>query len=107
MRSPGSVLSSSVILSAGTVFFALLALIIVAFGAGGGIDFHARLIGNWLTERLGQTIVVVTHDPAAAAYSDRVVFLADGRTVDEMLEPTADRVLERMKHFDMPGHPGA
>jgi len=56
---------------------------------------------------MGQTIVVVTHDPAAAAYSDRVVFLADGRTVDEMLEPTADRVLERMKHFDMPGHPGA
>jgi putative ABC transport system ATP-binding protein len=46
---------------------------------------------------LGQTIVMVTHDPIAAGYSDRVVFLADGRIVDEMLEPTADRVLDRMK----------
>ena len=55
---------------------------------------------------MGQTIVVVTHDPAAAAYSDRVVFLADGQIVDEMLDPTADAVLDRMKHFDMPGHPG-
>jgi len=36
-------------------------------------------------------------DPSAAAYADRVVFLADGRVVDEMAEPTADRVLERMK----------
>ena len=46
---------------------------------------------------LGQTIVMVTHDPNAAGYSDRVVFLADGHIVDEMLEPTADRVLDRMK----------
>ena len=46
---------------------------------------------------LHQTIVMVTHDPIAAGYSDRVVFLADGRIVDEMLEPTADRVLDRMK----------
>jgi putative ABC transport system ATP-binding protein len=46
---------------------------------------------------LGQTIVMVTHDPNAAGYADRVVFLADGRIVDEMLEPTADRVLDRMK----------
>jgi putative ABC transport system ATP-binding protein len=44
-----------------------------------------------------QTIVMVTHDPTAAGYSDRVVFLADGRAVDEMNEPTADRVLDRMK----------
>ncbi len=56
---------------------------------------------------MGQTIVIVTHDPGAAAYSDRVVFLADGRTVDEMFDPTADAVLDRMKSFDMPGHPGA
>ena len=46
---------------------------------------------------LGQTIVMVTHDPIAAGYADRVVFLADGKIVDEMLEPTADRVLDRMK----------
>jgi len=45
----------------------------------------------------GQTIVMVTHDPTAAGYSDRVVFLADGRAVDEMQSPTADRVLDRMK----------
>jgi len=46
---------------------------------------------------LGQTIVMVTHDPIAAGYSDRVVFLADGRIVDEMQHPTADGVLDRMK----------
>jgi putative ABC transport system ATP-binding protein len=48
---------------------------------------------------MGQTIVMVTHDPVAASYADRIVFLADGRIVDEMLEPTAERVLERMKRF--------
>lgn len=47
----------------------------------------------------GQTIVMVTHDPIAASYSDRVVFLADGRIVDEMLEPTAERVLDKMKQL--------
>jgi len=45
----------------------------------------------------GQTIVMVTHDAGAAGYADRVVFLADGRVVDEMAEPTAERVLDRMK----------
>ena len=49
---------------------------------------------------MGQTIVMVTHDATAASYADRVLFLADGRIVDEMAEPTADRVLERMKAFD-------
>ena len=49
---------------------------------------------------LGQTVVMVTHDPAAASYAGRVLFLADGRIVDEMTSPTADRVLERMKAFD-------
>jgi len=44
----------------------------------------------------GQTIVMVTHDPIAAAYTDRVVFLADGRVVDELRQPTAETVLERM-----------
>jgi len=48
---------------------------------------------------MGQTIVMVTHDPRAASYADRIVFLADGRIVDEMLEPTTERVLERMKRF--------
>jgi putative ABC transport system ATP-binding protein len=51
-------------------------------------------------DEFGQTIVMVTHDPGAASYADRVLFLADGRIVDEMHEPTADRVLERMKAFE-------
>jgi putative ABC transport system ATP-binding protein len=49
---------------------------------------------------LGQTVVMVTHEPAAAAYADRVLFLADGRLVDELTEPTADRVLDRMKNLE-------
>ena len=52
---------------------------------------------------MGQTVVMVTHDPGAASYSDRVLFLADGRIVDEMLEPTAEAVLERMKRFEAIG----
>jgi putative ABC transport system ATP-binding protein len=54
-------------------------------------------------DEFGQTIVMVTHDAAAAAYADRVVFLADGRIVDTMDAPTADRVLDRMKGFDGKG----
>jgi putative ABC transport system ATP-binding protein len=50
-------------------------------------------------DEFGQTIVMVTHDPSAAARSDRVLFLADGRIVDEMQRPTAERVLDRMKQF--------
>jgi putative ABC transport system ATP-binding protein len=50
-----------------------------------------------------QTVVMVTHDPTAAGYADRVLFLADGRIVDEMPDPTAERVLERMKAFDSAG----
>ena len=49
---------------------------------------------------LGQTVVIVTHDPLAAAYAGRVVFLADGLVVDEMADPTAQTVLDRMKRFD-------
>ena len=45
---------------------------------------------------LGQTIVMVTHDPVAAGYADRVVFLADGRIRDEVTEPTPTAVLDRM-----------
>ena len=48
---------------------------------------------------MDQTIVMVTHDPVAASYADRIIFLVDGRVVDEMLEPTADMVLERLKKF--------
>jgi putative ABC transport system ATP-binding protein len=51
-------------------------------------------------DELAQTIVMVTHDPVAASYADRVLFLADGRIVDEMHAPTADSVLERMRRFD-------
>jgi len=52
----------------------------------------------------GQTVVMVTHDPNAAGYADRVLFLADGKIVDEMIEPTAERVLDRMKNFDAQQH---
>jgi putative ABC transport system ATP-binding protein len=52
---------------------------------------------------LGQTVVMVTHDANAASYADRVVFLADGRIVDDMPDPTADGVLERMKRLDAAG----
>ena len=48
---------------------------------------------------LGQTIVMVTHDPVAAAHASRVVFLADGKIVDEMSDPTAEQILDRIKAF--------
>jgi putative ABC transport system ATP-binding protein len=51
-------------------------------------------------DELGQTVVVVTHDPHAASYADRVVFLEDGRIVDELRSPTADTVLDRMKTLE-------
>ena len=53
-------------------------------------------------DEFGQTIVMVTHDPVAAAYTDRVVFLADGKVVDELRNPDRDTVLERMAHMDAP-----
>jgi putative ABC transport system ATP-binding protein len=49
----------------------------------------------------GQTIVMVTHDPHAASYADQVLFLADGQIIDEMPDPTTDRVLDRMKRFEV------
>ena len=48
---------------------------------------------------LGQTIVMVTHDPAAASYADRIVFLADGKVVGELLDPTQETVLDMMKEL--------
>jgi putative ABC transport system ATP-binding protein len=53
----------------------------------------------------GQTVVMVTHDPVAASYCDRVVFLADGRVVDELRAPTREQVLERMAKMDGHGEP--
>jgi putative ABC transport system ATP-binding protein len=51
-------------------------------------------------DETGQTIVMVTHDPHAASYADNVLFLADGQIIDEMPQPTTDRVLDRMKRFE-------
>ncbi len=51
------------------------------------------------TTDLNQTIVMVTHDPVAASYSDRVIFLEDGRVVGEIIEPTADSVIDQMRTF--------
>jgi putative ABC transport system ATP-binding protein len=50
-------------------------------------------------DELGQTVAMVTHDPVAASYADSVTFLADGQVVDKMTDPTAQRVLDRMKAF--------
>jgi putative ABC transport system ATP-binding protein len=50
----------------------------------------------------GRTVVMVTHDPAAAAYADRVLFLADGRLRSDLPAPTAESVLDRMKELDRP-----
>jgi len=47
--------------------------------------------------QMGQTIVMVTHDPNSAAFADHVLFLVDGRIVDEMANPTAEKVLDLMK----------
>jgi putative ABC transport system ATP-binding protein len=78
--------------------------IIFADEPTGNLDSHsgAEVLGmlRASTKEIGQTIVMVTHDPVAASYSDRAIFLADGRIVDEMQQPTADSVLDRMKRFD-------
>jgi len=70
------------------------------------------LLRRCVTE-FGQAVVMVTHDPAAAAYSQRVVFLADGRIAGTLDKPTRETVLERMRGLDgsqpgeeVPGHPG-
>jgi putative ABC transport system ATP-binding protein len=58
------------------------------------LDFMRRAV-----KEFGQTIVMVTHDPVSASYADRIVFLEDGRIVDEMHDPTPDTVIDRMKQF--------
>jgi putative ABC transport system ATP-binding protein len=69
----------------------------------GNLDSRAssEILGFMQTavKDLGQTVVMVTHEPTAAAYADRVLFLADGRIVDEMQSPTADAVLDRLKRL--------
>ena len=61
----------------------------------------AEILGfmRYAVDRFTQTVVMVTHDPVAAAYADRVLFLADGRIVDSMASPSADKVLDRIKAF--------
>ena len=56
------------------------------------LDFMKKAV-----DELDQTIVMVTHDPVAAAYADRVVFLADGKIVDELIDPDAEAVIDHMK----------
>ncbi|WP_062383793.1 ABC transporter ATP-binding protein [Demequina iriomotensis] len=77
--------------------------LIFADEPSGNLDSRsgAELLGfmRRAVKEFGQTIAMVTHDPSAASYADRVLFLADGRIVDEMREPTADRVLDRMKQM--------
>jgi len=58
------------------------------------LEFLRTSVRQW-----GQTVVMVTHDPVAASYADRIVFLGDGRIVDEMNAPTAERVIDHMKHM--------
>ena len=69
----------------------------------GALDSHssAELLGflRHAVRELDQTVVMVTHDPVAASYAHRVVFLSDGHIVDEMADPTADAVLDYLKHL--------
>jgi len=77
--------------------------IIFADEPSGNLDSKsgAELLGfmRRAVKEFGQTIVMVTHDPTAASYADRILFLEDGQIVDEMREPTAERVLDRMKQM--------
>jgi putative ABC transport system ATP-binding protein len=68
-----------------------------ALDSRSGADLLAFL--RRAVDEFGQTIVMVTHDPVAASHADRVVFLADGRIVDELVDPTTAAVLDRMKRL--------
>ena len=67
----------------------------------GNLDTHAGAevltFMRQAVDDFGQTIVMVTHDPVAASYADRIVFLVDGRILDEMRNPTPERVLDHLK----------
>jgi putative ABC transport system ATP-binding protein len=75
--------------------------IIFADEPTGNLDSHAGAeILEFMRQavlQLGQTIVMVTHDPTAAAYASRVIFLADGKIVDEILDPSAQTILDKMQ----------
>ncbi|KPI32411.1 Phosphonate-transporting ATPase [Actinobacteria bacterium OV450] len=78
----------------------------------GNLDSHAGSqvlsLLRHSVDALGQTVVLVTHDPTAASYADRVLFMADGSIVDEALSPTTDTIVQCMLH--LPGgshHPSA
>jgi putative ABC transport system ATP-binding protein len=77
--------------------------IIFADEPTGNLDSHtgAEILSfmRRAVREMGQTIVMVTHDPVAASYADRAVFLADGRIVDDMADPTSDRVFDRIKNL--------
>lgn len=77
--------------------------IIFADEPSGNLDSRsgAELLGfmRRAVKEFGQTIVMVTHDPTAASYADRILFLEDGKFVDEMRDPTAEKVLDRMKQM--------
>jgi len=77
--------------------------IIFADEPSGNLDSRsgAELLGfmRRAVKEFGQTIVMVTHDPTAASYADRILFLEDGEIVAEMREPTAEKILDRMKQM--------
>ncbi|GAA4599706.1 ABC transporter ATP-binding protein [Streptomyces violaceoruber] len=80
--------------------------VVVADEPTGNLDSRSGgevlgLLGRTVRQT-GRTVVMVTHDPVAAAHADEVVFLADGRLVDRMDAPSADKVLDRMKAFEVP-----
>lgn len=70
----------------------------------GNLDSHSShevlAILRAAVDEMGQTVVIVTHDPTAAAWADRVLFLADGQLVNELREPTAEDILAVMTGFD-------
>ncbi|HLT96619.1 MAG TPA: ABC transporter ATP-binding protein [Acidimicrobiia bacterium] len=78
--------------------------IVFADEPSGNLDTNsaAELLGfmRRAVDEFGQTIVMVTHDPTAAAYSDRVVFLRDGKPVDELYSPTVESILDRLKALE-------
>lgn len=78
--------------------------VIFADEPSGNLDSKsgAQLLGflRLAVDDFGQSIVMVTHDPVAAGYADRVVFLADGAIVDELAEPDAESVLDRIKSLE-------